>query len=314
MTSPPPRLSRSMLFVPASRPDMIAKAARSEADAVCIDLEDAVAPDQKEASRGNVVRALTELDFGPRTRLVRINGLDTAYAYRDLIDVLEPAGRAVDLVMLPKTRTAADVGFVATLLSQIEARVGIGREIGIEAQIETASGFLWLREIAASSPRLESLIFGSGDYAASMGMPLVSIGVDDQHDAAYPGHRWHAVMHGIVAAARANGLRALDGPYAAFKDLAGFERACRTARALGFDGKQCIHPSQLPVANAAFSPRPDEVAWARSVASAYDEAVEQGRGVVVVEGKMIDAANLRMAMSTLRRQEAIEARVKGRAL
>src|SRR5450759_1582888 len=152
MTSPPPRLSRSMLFVPASRRDMIAKAARSEADAVCIDLEDAVAPDQKEASRGNVVRAFTELDFGPRTRLVRINGLDTAY----------------------------------------------------------------------------------------------------------PAHRWHAVRHGIVAAARANGLRALDGPYAAFKDLAGFERACRTARALGFDGKQCIHPSQLPVANAAVAPRPNE--------------------------------------------------------
>ena len=299
-----------MLFVPASRPDMIAKAARSDADAVCIDLEDAVAPDQKEASRGNVVRALTTLDFGARTRLIRINGLDTEFAYRDLIDVVEPAGHSLDLVMLPKTRTAADVAFVATLLDQIEVRVGISRPIGIEAQIETASGFLWLREIAASSPRLESLIFGMGDYAASMAMPLVSIGEEDEHDAGYPGHRWHAVMHGIVAAARANGLRAMDGPYAGFKDLAGFERACRTARTLGFDGKQCIHPDQLPATNAAFSPRPDEVAWARSVVSAYEEAAGQGRGVVAVGGQMIDAANLRMAMTTIRRQQTIAARVQ----
>jgi citrate lyase subunit beta/citryl-CoA lyase len=297
-----------MLYVPASRPDMIAKAARSAADAVCIDLEDAVAPDQKEASRANVVRALLDLDFGPRTKLVRINGLDTRYAYRDLIDVVEPAGKAIDLIMLPKTRGPDDVRFVATLLEQIEANVGLTRVIGIEAQIETASGYLWVREIAASSPRLESLIFGSGDYAASMQMPLASIGEEDEYDAAYPGHRWHAVMHAIVAAARANELRALDGPYADFKDETGFERACRTARALGFDGKQCIHPSQVPATNQAFSPRPDEVAWAKSVAAAYHEAARQGQGAVAVAGKMIDAANIRMAMTTLRRAQAIEAR------
>jgi citrate lyase beta subunit len=150
MTTRPDRLSRSMLYVPASRPEMIEKAARSAADAVCIDLEDAVAPDRKESSRTNVVRALTTLDFGGRTRLVRINGLDTMYAYRDIIDVIEPAGKAVDCIMLPKTRGADDVRFVDTLLSQVEVKAGIGRRIGIEAQIETASGFLWLREIAAS--------------------------------------------------------------------------------------------------------------------------------------------------------------------
>ncbi len=310
MTAPSDRLSRSMLYVPASRPDMIEKAARSDADAVCIDLEDAVAPDQKESCRANVVRALTGLDFGTRTRLVRINGLDTKYAYRDIIEVVEPAGQFVDLLMLPKTRNPDDVKFVDTLLGQIEARVSIGHQIGIEAQIETASGFLWLREIAGSSARLESLIFGSGDYAASMRMPLASIGGEDEHDAAYPGHRWHAVMHAIVAAARANGLRALDGPYADFKDAAGFERACRTARALGFDGKQCIHPSQVKAVNAAFAPLPNEIAWARSVVSAYERATEDGRGALAVDGKMIDAANIRMAMTTLRRVQAIESTTK----
>jgi len=305
MTVRPDRLARSMLYVPASRPEMIQKAARSEADSICIDLEDAVAPEQKEASRVNVVRALTTVDFGTRTRLVRINGLDTMYAYRDIIDVVEPAGSSIDALMLPKTRDPHDIRFVDTLLTQIEVRAGIGHRIGIEAQIETASAFLWLREIAASSDRLESLIFGSGDYAASLRMPLASIGAADAHDAAYPGHRWHAVMHGIVAAARANGLRAIDGPYADFKDTAGFEQACLTARAMGFDGKQCIHPSQLAAANAAFAPTADEVTWARSVVAAYQDALSQGSGVVAVGGRMVDAANIRMATTTLRRAEAV---------
>ena len=265
---------------------------------------------QKEASRANVVGALTSLDFGFRTRVVRINGLDTRYAYRDIVDVVEAAGPSVDCLMVPKTRGPDDVKFVDTLLTQIEARSGIGHRLGIEVQIETAGGFLWLREIAASSDRLESLIFGSGDYAASMRMPLASIGAADEHDAVYPGHRWHAVMHGIVAAARANGLRALDGPFADFKDGAGLEQACRTARALGFDGKQCIHPAQVAAVNAAFSPLPEEVAWARSVVSAYERATEQGRGALAVDGRMIDAANIRMAMTTLRQTEAIESKTK----
>lgn len=310
MTTRPDRLSRSMLYVPASRPDMIEKASRSEADAVCIDLEDAVAPDEKERARVNVIHALGALQFGGRTRMVRINGLDTMYAYRDIVDVVEAAGRVIDCLMLPKTRGPDDVRFVDTLLTQIEMKTGMQHRIGIEAQIETAGGFLWLREIASASDRLESLIFGSGDYAASMRMPLASIGEADEHDAAYPGHRWHAVMHGTVAAARANGLRAIDGPYADFRDAAGFERACRTARALGFDGKQCIHPAQLAAVNAAFSPSADEVAWARTVVAAYEEAAGQGRGALAVEGKMIDAANIRMAMTTLGRADAIAAKTR----
>lgn len=302
-----------MLYVPASRPDRIEKAARSDADAICIDLEDAVAPDQKEASRAHVVRALTTLDFGGRTRTFRINALDTPFGYRDLIEVVEAAGDRLDTVMVPKSRGPEDVRFVDLLLTQIEARQRFPRRIGIEAQIETAAGFLWVREIAASSDRLESLIFGSGDYAASMRMPLASIGETDAHDAAYPGHRWHAVMHGVVAAARAHGLRAIDGPYADFRDDAGFGRACAVARALGFDGKQCIHPAQIGAVNAAFSPAPEEVTWARSVVDGYEAAVAAGKGAVAVDGRMIDAANIRMAETTLRRHATIVAREGNRS-
>ncbi|MBM4186344.1 MAG: CoA ester lyase [Gemmatimonadetes bacterium] len=306
--SAPTRLVRSMLYVPASRPEMIAKAAQSDADAVCLDLEDAVAPDQKAASRAHAVTALTTLDFGSRTVLLRINGLDTPWAYRDIVEVVEPAGRAIDCLMLPKTRGPDDVRFVATFLDQVEAHAALPRRIGIEAQIETASGFVAIREIATATDRLESLIFGSGDYAASMRMPLASIGEPDEHDALYPGHRWHAVMHGIVAAARAAGLLAIDGPYADFTDDSGLERACRVARGLGYDGKQCIHPRQIAIVNRVFSPTEAEVAWARRVHAALEDATAAGRGAVAIDGKMIDAANYRMIEETLRRAEAIASR------
>lgn len=297
-----------MLFVPGARPDMIAKAARSAADSICLDLEDSVAPDQKEASRANIIEALRTLDFGPRTRMLRINALDTPFAYRDVIEVVEAAGAQLDLIMLPKAGGARDVEFLDTLLTQLEARQGLTRRIGIEAQIETAGGFLWAREIAQSSPRLEALIFGPGDYAASMRMPLANIGETDTHDELYPGHRWHAVMHTIVAAARANGLRCMDGPSANFKDSASFERACRVALALGFDGKQCIHPSQLATANAVFAPNAEELDWARAVVAAYEAATAAGRGAISLNGTMIDAANVRMAQTLVRRQAIIDAR------
>jgi citrate lyase beta subunit len=295
------RVSRTTLFVPASRPDMILKAAASAADAVCIDLEDAVAPAEKEASRAHVVQALRTLDFGSRTRIVRVNAIDTPYAYRDLVDVIEAAGDRVDLVMLPKASGARDVEFVDTLLSQIEAHRGLAAPIGIEAQIENAAGFVYLREIAAASPRLEALILGVGDYAASMKMPSSGIGEMDANDEAYPGHRWHAVMHGIVAAARANGLRCMDGPYSAYKDAAGFERSCRIARSMGFDGKQCIHPGQLQTVNTVFSPTAAEVAAAAALVEAFDAAVAAGHGAGTHAGHMIDAASLRMARTILDR-------------
>jgi len=302
----PVRLMRSMLFVPGSRPAMFAKAAASQADAVCLDLEDSVLPDDKVTARANVVRALQEIDFGPRVRMVRINSLDTEYADRDLMDVLEAAGEHVDLVMVPKVGSAADVVFVADVIARIEDARTLPNRIGIEAQIESAAGFLYVREIASASPRLESLIFGPGDFAASMQMPASAIGELDAHDAAYPGHRFHAVMLTIVAAARANGLRCMDGPYAGYTDTPGLVRACEIAIALGFDGKQCIHPGQLATVNAAFSPSDEEVARATALVSAYEAAIAEGRGAASYQGRMIDAASLRMAQVTLRRHSLIQ--------
>lgn len=293
---------RSMLFVPASRPDMIEKALNSAADAVCIDLEDSVAPADKAAARANVALAWNRhAQAGrpaPLVRIFRINALDTHFAYRDLIEVVEPAGAYIDLVMLPKTNSTRDVQFVDTLLTQIETAHGFARPIGIEAQIETAAGFLNAREIAQSSRRLKALIFGPGDFAASMRMPMASIGEFDANDDLYPGHRWHSVMQTIVAAARANGLRCMDGPYAGYKDATGFERSCRIARALGFDGKQCIHPTQIAAANAIFSPSPEEIARAQRVV----EACEQG-AAASLDGKMIDAASIRMARVILQEEK-----------
>jgi citrate lyase beta subunit len=299
------RLTRSELFVPASKPAMIHKAAASAADTIIIDLEDSVAPGEKAASRDHVVRALKEIDFGRRLRMFRINALDSPFAYRDLVEVVEAAGDRLDLVMVPKVGSARDVQFVETLLSQIEANGRLTRPIGIEVQIETAAGFLHAAEIASASPRVEALVFGAGDYAASMRIPSAAIGEADQHDEIYPGHRWHAVMHTIVAAARANGLRCLDGPYAGYSDEAGLARACRIALAMGFDGKQCIHPAQLAAVNATFSPSLEEVTRAGAIVKAYDAAVAAGQGAATHDGRMIDAANIRMARRILERHRLI---------
>ena len=301
------RLTRSQLYVPASKPAMIQKAAASAADAVCIDLEDSVTPAEKATSRANVIHALKEIDFGRRVRMFRINGLDTPFAYRDLVEVVEAAGDRLDAVMIPKAGSARDIEFVDTLLTQIEAHIRLTRQIGLEAQIETASGFLHAAEIAGASPRLEALIFGAGDYAASMRMPSSAIGEADEHDEIYPGHRWHAVMHTIVAAARVNGLRCLDGPYAGYTDEAGLARACQIALAMGFDGKQCIHPAQLAAVNATFTPSLEEVTKAGAVLKAYEAAAAAGQGAATHDGRMIDAANLRMARTILERHRLIQA-------
>jgi citrate lyase beta subunit len=292
-----------MLFVSAVHPDMIRKAAASGADAVCIDLEDSVPEDQKERSRANVIAALQELDFGQRVRIVRINGNDTPYAYRDIIDLVEAVGDRIDLIMVPKVDAPDDLMFVDRLLRQVGMRCGLGAHILLEAQIETASGFVWLREIAGVSARLDALIWGPGDYSASMQMPASGIGAFDEHDASYPGHRWHAAMHGIVATARANGLRCMDGPYGAHTDSAGFEKSCRISRALGFDGKQCIHPGQLGVARAIFGPGEVELQRAQRILDAYDEARAAGRGAFTLDGEMIDGANVRMARMVLERKQ-----------
>ncbi|WP_019011170.1 HpcH/HpaI aldolase/citrate lyase family protein [Deinococcus aquatilis] len=297
----PARLERSQLYVPAHRWHMIEKAVTSPADAVVLDLEDAVPLEEKITARANVIRALTELEFGGRLRVVRMNGLDTPFAYRDLIEVMEAAGERLDLLMLPKANAARDVQFVETLLTQVEAAQGSPQATGVEVQIETAAGVLNVREIAAASPRLEALIFGPGDFAASAQMPIEHIGERGAYDADYPGDRWHHAMQSIVLAAHAHGLRCLDGPYAPLDNPDGLARMTRIARGLGFDGKQCIHPRQLDVVNAAFSQRPEEVAHAQAVVAALREAEETGRGAVSLEGRMVDAANIRMAQVTLHR-------------
>ena len=300
---PPVRLERSQLLVPASNWRMIENAARAPADAVCIDLEDAVAPGEKEASRANVIRAFTELDFGPRLRLFRINGLDTPYAYRDLIEVVEAAGDRLDLVVVPKVGRRDDVSFVEILLGQIEAHCGFARPIGIEAQIESAGGLVRADEIAAASPRLEALVFGQGDLAASLRMPLDSIGEFDENDRVYPGHRWGYAMGRIVIAARAAGVRCLDGSFAGIRDPQGFAQACEIARVLGFDGKWCIHPSQIEGANRIFAPPAAQVAWARRVLAALNEAERAGRGAIALDGRMLDAASVRMARDLVARDD-----------
>lgn len=284
------KIERSMLFVPATKPEMVAKAASSAADAVCLDLEDSVAPPEKPGARQSAIQALRHTDFGDRLRILRVNGLDTPFAYRDFVEVLEGAGDRLERIMLPKAGSAADVGFAERMLAQIEGNCGFSRQIGLEVQIETAAGFLNVREIASASRRIEAMVFGPGDYAASMRMPASSIGEPDENDRIYGSHRWHAVMHAVVAAGRANGLVCVDGPYAGFKDQAGFERSCQVARAMGFDGKQCIHPSQVATANSVFSPTPQEIAQAERIIAAC-----QDQGAGVLGGRMVDAANLRMA-------------------
>jgi citrate lyase subunit beta/citryl-CoA lyase len=273
---------------------MIQKTAAATADAVCIDLEDAVAPDEKEASRANVIQAFTELDFGKKLKLFRMNGLDTHFAYRDIIEIIEAAGDQVDLIVVPKVNRPEDIYVVETLLNQIESYKNIQRPIGLEALIETAAGCVNIREIAACSARLEGFIFGSGDYAASMQMPLESIGELDEHDAVYPGHRWQYVMHAIVSAARANQKRAIDGPFAGIKNPEGLLQACKIGRAMGFDGKWCIHPSQVDTANQTFIPSEKQLEWAQTVLNEYEAALQEGRGAISVNGKMIDVASLRM--------------------
>jgi citrate lyase beta subunit len=307
----PVRLERSMLFAPASRYSMIEKAASSAADAVCLDLEDSVSVEEKVNSRANVIRAFKELDFGGGSRMFRMNGLDGPFAYRDLIEIVEAAGEHVDVIMIPKVNSREDVVFVDTLLTQIESHCGLTRKIGLEAQIETAAGFLAVAEIARSSMRLEALAFGPGDYAASLQMPSASIGEFDCYDEMYPGHRWHAVMHAIVAAARAHGLRCMDGPFAGLKDLAGFERSCQVARAIGFDGKHCIHPNQVTAANGLFSPGAEEVAHANEIVHAYEQAVGRKQGAASLNGKMIDAASLRMAKVVLEKHRLATGKTNG---
>lgn len=294
------RTPRSVLAVPASNPGMVEKALASAADAVFLDLEDAVTPDEKARARPKVVHALKEVDWRNRPSLYRANALDTPYFYRDVIEVVEEAGDRLDILMVPKVQRPEDLHVVATLLYQTELAAGLEPgEIKIEAQIESAEGLVNVDGIARATGRLTALHFGPGDFAASLRMPNRSIGVMDEWDKVYPGHRFHYAMHRIVVAARAAGLRAVDGPVADHRDEKGLRQSSLLARSLGFDGKWCIHPDQIETVNEIFSPTEKEVEWARRVIIAYEEANAAGRGAITVEGQMIDAASIRMARNTL---------------
>jgi citrate lyase beta subunit len=298
------KAARSLLAVPATRRKMVEKALASDSDGVFLDLEDAVAPDDKAGARGDVARALRELDWQGRPRLFRTNAIDTPYFYRDLIEVVEAAGDFLDAVMIPKVNCPEDLHAVCVLLTQLELAMDLDvGKLRLQAQIENAEGLANADAIAGATERLEALHFGPGDFAASLRMPLTSIGVMDEWDEAYPGHRFHYAMQRIVVAARAAGVRVLDGPVADYGDEEGLRKSCFLARSLGFDGKWCIHPAQIPVVNDAFSPTEKEVEWAQKVVAAYEEANAAGSGSVSVDGQMVDAASIRMARNTLENEE-----------
>ena len=278
---------------------MIEKALASSADIVMLDLEDATAPAQKAEARLVVIDAVRNGDWRDRPRTFRCNGLDTQWMYRDVVEVLQGTECAVDRIVLPKTSDAADVRAISILLRQIEMEFGRADPAQLDVQIETASGVVHCEEIAVSDPRVVALTFGPGDFAASAGYPLAGIGLADGWDAAYAGHRWHYPMSRLSIAAHAAGIGAIDGPYAAFRDLDGLRASAHAARALGYDGKWCIHPDQIAIVNEVFTPSAEEVEHARRVLSAYREATAAGVGAIAIGTEMVDAANLRMALRTL---------------
>ncbi|HET8757295.1 MAG TPA: CoA ester lyase [Solirubrobacteraceae bacterium] len=296
------RPRRSCHSVPGSSERFLAKAAGLEADEVFLDLEDAVAPSEKARARELVIAALREQDFGGTTVVVRVNGTDTPHYYRDLVDVVEQAGDRLDAVMLPKVRTPGDVEMTDKLLRQIELARGfeVGR-IGIEAQIEDATGLLACEAIAAASPRMETLIFGPGDYSAAVGIPVTTIGGAPED---YPGDHLHYVFSRLVVAARAAGIQAIDGPYAAIDDDDGLRTRARMARALGVDGKWTIHPRQIATVNEVFTPTREEWERAEALLAAYRDAHEAGHGAAMFDGEMIDEANRKMAERVARAGEA----------
>jgi citrate lyase subunit beta/citryl-CoA lyase len=293
------RLRRSCLAVPGSSPKMLAKAAVLAADQIFLDLEDAVSPLEKVAARRNVVDALNGNDYSGKTRVVRINGVTTRWCLGDLLEVVAGAGRSLDCVMVPKVEDAGQLHFVDHALTQLEGEHGIEHRIGIEAQIENGRGAMNIREIAQASPRLETLIFGPGDYAANMGVGSLVIGSIDPD---YPGDQWHFILSLIVTAARAYGLQAIDGPYTDIKNTDSYRRLCMRARQVGYDGKWVLHPDQVGIANEVFAPSPEEFTRARRLLSAYEHATHvERRGAVMYEGQMIDEASRKIAEAVVAR-------------
>ncbi|MCT4556425.1 MAG: CoA ester lyase [Pelagimonas sp.] len=303
----PGRLNRSELAVPGSQPQMFEKAAQSDVDVIFLDLEDAVAPDEKEQARKNIIKGLNDIDWNTKTMSIRINGLDTHYMYRDVVDIIEQAGERLDLIMIPKVGTAADVYAVDMLTTQVEDAVGLKKRIGFEHIIETALGMQNVTEIAGASKRNESLHFGVADYAASTRARTTIIGgvnpdysvltdpLDDGTRMTHWGDMWHYALARMVVAARANGLRPIDGPFGDFQDPDGYRAAAKRAAVLGCEGKWAIHPSQIELANEVMSPSEAEVTKAQRILEAMAEAEAAGKGAVSLDGRLIDYASIRQA-------------------
>jgi malyl-CoA/(S)-citramalyl-CoA lyase len=313
-----PRLNRSELAVPGSSPQLFEKAAKSAADVVFLDLEDAVAPDQKEQARKNVVQAISDFEWGSRVLSVRINGLDTHYMYRDVVDLLEQGSDRLDLIMIPKVGTAADVYALDMLVTQVETAMGRKKRIGFELIIETSLGMANVDAIAASSKRIESLHFGVADYAASTRARTTMIGgpnpayavltdkLEDGSRQTHWGDMWHYAIARMVVAARANGLRPIDGPFGDFSDPDGFRAQANRAAVLGCEGKWAIHPSQVALANEVMGPPAKEVERAKRVLEAMEQARKEGKGAVSLDGRLIDIASIKQAEAIVAKAEMIE--------
>ena len=301
------RLQRSELAVPGSQPALFRKAFESDADFVFLDLEDAVAPADKVQARANVIATLLELDWrqSGKTVSVRVNGIDTHYMYRDVVDVMEQAGDKLDVILIPKVGVPGDVYMVDAMVTQIEEAKKLKHKIAIDCLIETALGMANVEAIATSSKRIEALHFGVADYAASNRARTVNIGGLNPD---YPGDQWHAAMSRMTVACRAYGLRPIDGPFGDFNDPEGYKMGGRRAAAIGMEGKWAIHPSQIALANEVFSPPEAEVTKAKRILQAMDEAAKQGKGAASLDGRLIDAASSRMAENVVRLAEQIKAK------
>ncbi|XDA97156.1 L-malyl-CoA/beta-methylmalyl-CoA lyase [Sulfitobacter sp. LCG007] len=297
----PARPNRCQLFGPGSRPAIFEKMAASAADVVNLDLEDSVAPSDKDSARANVIEAIGAVDWGKKTLSVRINGLDTPFWYRDVIDLLEKAGDRLDQIMIPKVGCAADVYAVDALVSAAEAARGRARRIGFEVIIETAAGIAHVEEIAASSARLEAMSLGAADFAASMGMQTTGIGgTQENYYMIREGQKhwadpWHWAQAAIVAACRTHGVLPVDGPFGDFSDDEGFRAQALRSATLGMVGKWAIHPRQVALANEIFTPSQTAVAEAREILSAMEKAKANGEGATVYKGRLVDIASIRQA-------------------
>lgn len=316
-----PRVHRSELAVPGSNPAMFEKAANSEADVVFLDVEDAVAPDDKAQARKNIIQGLNDIEWGSKTMMVRINGLDTHYMYRDVVDIVEACPR-LDMILIPKAGTAADVYAIDMIVTQIETAMGRTKRIGFEVLIETALGMANVEAIAQSSKRLEAMSFGVADYAASTRARTTVIGGVNKDsgvltDRDADGNReyfwtdpWHAAQTRMMVACRAYGLRPIDGPFGDFSDPDGYVAAANRAAVLGYEGKWAIHPSQIALANQVYTPSEAEVTRARRIVQAMDEAAKAGKGAVSLDGRMIDIASIRMAEALIVKAQQIHGQGK----